>query len=42
MKESKGEKKKRRRVTFSTIGVLIPTLYLAGIALILIFVEGAG
>ena len=42
MKESKRQKRKRRRATFSTIGVLIPTLYLAGAALIVLFVEGAG
>tara|TARA_B100001093_G_scaffold474316_1_gene498894 strand:+ start:21 stop:623 length:603 start_codon:yes stop_codon:yes gene_type:complete len=29
MKESKRQKKKRRRATFSTIGVLIPTVYTA-------------
>ena len=42
MKERKAQKKKRRRDTFSTTGVLIPTLYLAGAALIVLFVEGAG
>ena len=41
-KEIKIQKKTRRRGTSSTIGVLIPTLYLAGAALIVLFVEGAG
>ena len=42
MKERKAQKKKVRGATLSTIGVLIPTLFLAGCALLLLFVEGAG
>jgi hypothetical protein len=34
------QKKKRRRDTFSTIGVLIPTLYLAGIVYLIIVFRG--
>ena len=40
MKEKKAQKKKRRRDTFSTIGVLIPTLYLAGIVYLIIVFRG--
>ncbi len=39
-KEIKIQKKTRRRVTFSTIGVLIPTLYLAAIVYLIIVFRG--
>ena len=42
MKERKAQKKQSVGATLSTIGVLIPTLFLAGCALLLLFVEGAG
>ena len=42
MKERKAQKKQSAGATLSTIGVLIPTLFLAGCALLLLFVEGAG
>ena len=42
MKERKGEKKKRRRATSGTFGVRTATVYLAGIAFIILFIEGAG
>lgn len=42
MKERKAQKKQSARATLSTIGVLIPTLFLAGCAYLLLFVEGAG
>ena len=42
MKERKAQKKQSAGATLSTIGVLIPTLFLAGCALLILFVEGAG
>ena len=42
MKERKAQKKQSAGATLSTIGVLIPTLFLAGCAYLLLFVEGAG
>ena len=42
MKERKAQKKQSVGASLSTIGVLIPTLFLAGCALLLLFVEGAG